>query len=144
MSQENIEVARQGYDAFNAFMSTGNREELLKAAARFADPQIEFHWRDRRKLPDLPRHLRGIREVMGFWVQLRSAWTDLTMEPLEFIDAPDDRVVVLLRQSGRGRESDVPIEVHYFHVVTIEGGKPRKVELFRHRVDALKAAGLRE
>ena len=42
------------------------------------------------------------------------------------------------------RESGVPISIHFFQVCTIRDGKVRRIEYFRHRVDALEAAGLRE
>jgi ketosteroid isomerase-like protein len=140
MSRENVEVVRKALDALNAFM----RDELTgDAAANLVDPQIEFDWHDKRTIPDLPQHLRGVPEFIGFWEQYRSAWDDLVTEPLEFIEAPEDRVLTPIRQSGRGRESGVPIEIHFFQVWTIRDGKVRKVELFRHRGDALEAAGLR-
>jgi ketosteroid isomerase-like protein len=66
------------------------------------------------------------------------------VEPLEFIEAPDDRVLISIRQTSRGRQSGVPIEYHYFQLFTIRDGKVRKVEFFRHRADALEAAGLSE
>jgi hypothetical protein len=39
------------------------------------------------------------------------------------IEVPDGRVVALVRQSGRGRQSGVPIVVHCFELVTIRDGK---------------------
>jgi hypothetical protein len=69
---------------------------------------------------------------------------DLSQEPLECIDAPDDRMLVLIRQGGRGRESGVPVEIHFFEVLTIRDRKVRKIEYFRHRADAMGAAGLSE
>jgi ketosteroid isomerase-like protein len=140
MSEENVEAVRKAIDAVNAFM----RGELSREAfAELSDPQAEWHWHDQRIYPDLPQHLRG-PEVIEFGEQLRGAWVDLATEPLEFIEAPGDRVVTLIRQSGRGRESGVPIEVHFFQLWTIRDGKVRKIELFRHRADALEAAGLKE
>ena len=95
-------------------------------------------------MPDEPQHLQGVPVMLEFWEQMRTAWDDLTREPLEFIQAPGERVVVLVRQSGRGRESGVPVEIHFFHLLTIRDGRVRKVEVFRDRADALEAAGLRE
>ena len=140
MSEENVEIVRKRFDTLNAFM----RGELSREAlAELYDPQAEWHWHDRRIYPDLPQHLRG-PEVIEFGEQLRGAWVDLTTEPLEFIEAPGDRVVTLIRQSGRGRESGVPIEVHAFQVFTIQDGKVRRAELFLERAEALEAAGLSE
>ena len=141
MSEENVEIVRKSLDAFNAFL----RGELpSEALEQFADPKIEFIWHGDRTMPDQPQHLAGSPAILGFWEQLRSAWADLAMELLECIDAPEDRVLIFLRQTGRGRESGVPVEVHAFQLVTIRDGRIRRMELFRHRSDALEAAGLSE
>ncbi len=141
MSRENVEFVRMALDVFNAFM----RGELSReAVANLGDPQFEFRWHDERTMPDLPQDLRGPHAFIEFWEQLRSAWDDLTVEALELIEAPHDRVLALIRQSGRGRESRVPVDVHSFHLWTIRDGRVRELELFRHRADALEAAGLRE
>ena len=143
MSQESDnaeELARRWLDAFNAFM----RDELSDDAyAENMDPQIEVRWHDRQTYPDAPQHVRGVPEVISFTEQYRSTWDELALELLEVIEAPaDDRVVVFVRQSGRGRESGVPIVIHFFELLTIRDGKLRKMEFFRHRADAFEAAGL--
>jgi hypothetical protein len=68
----------------------------------------------------------------------------LTWEPLEFIEASDDRVLTVMRQSGRGRESGVPTVIELNQLWS----DPRwsyciSWSLFRHRAEALEAAGLR-
>jgi ketosteroid isomerase-like protein len=142
MSEENVEIVRQGYEAANAFQ----RGELSsEALAELLDPQIEFHWHAGRTMPDEPQHLLGAPEVIGFWEQMRSAWVDLVAEPLELIGAPDDRVLVSVRQSGRGRESGVPIEAHAFVVWTIRDGRVRKdgaLPPSRRRPRSRRAAGV--
>ncbi len=141
MSEENVKVVRQSLEAANAFM----RDEFsAEAFGDCFDTQIECHWRDQRTYPDAPQHLRGVQELIGFSEQFRRVWADVVQEPLEFIEAPDDRVLAPIRLSGRGRESGVPIEIHFFQVWTIREGNLREIEFFRHRADALKAAGLEE
>jgi ketosteroid isomerase-like protein len=141
MSQENVDIVRRLFDAFNAFM----QDELSSEAyAELFDPQIELHWRDQRTYPDTPQHLRGAPDFLAFAEQYRGGWLDLVQEPLEIIEASDGRVLVFTRQSGRGRESGVPIEIHFFQLWTIRDGRGGKVEYFRHREDALEAAGLEE
>jgi len=142
MSQEDVEeLVRRFGGAINAFM----RNELSsEALAELLDPEMEVHWHDQRTYPDAPQHLRGIPEFIEFAEQYRSAWDHLAHEPLELIEVSDDRVLVSIRQSGRGRESGVPIVIHFLELFTIRHGKLRKVEYFRHRADALEAAGLRE
>jgi len=140
MSQ-NVDTVRQGIDALNAFM----RGELSNEAwAEGFDPQIEVLWRDRQTYPDTPQHLRGLVEFIAFAEQFRDGWIDLVYELLELFEVPDGRIVALVRQSGRGRQSGVPIVIHFFELWTIRNGKTLKVEFFRHRADALQAAGLVE
>jgi ketosteroid isomerase-like protein len=112
-------------------------------AERF-DPQIEVLWRDRQTFPDFPQHLRGLAEAIAFLEQVRNGWIDLVYELLEVIEVPDDRVVTLFRQGARGRQSGVSVVFHFFALWTIRDGKICKVVYFRHRVDALQAAGLGE
>jgi ketosteroid isomerase-like protein len=141
MSQDDFESVRKLRDAFNAFMrGERSREDL----AQLLHPEIEYYWHDQRTYPDTPQHLQGAPAVVAFMEQFRDGWEDLVQEPLEQVGAPDGRVVDLVRQTGRGRESGVPIEIHFFEVCTIRDGKLRRVEYFRHRADALEAAGLSE
>src|SRR6516165_7906597 len=98
MSQ-NADTIRQIGDAVIAFMHEELSNEAL--AERF-DPQIEMIWRDRQTYPDFPQHLRGLPEVIAFLEQYRERWIDLVYESLEVIEAPDGRVVALVRQSARG------------------------------------------
>ena len=140
MSQ-NADKIRQGIAAFNAYM----RGELSSEdIAEGIDPQVEMIWRDRQTYPDFPQELRGLPEYIAFAEQYRDGWIDMVQEPLELINAPDGRVLALVRQSGRGRQSGVPIIIHFFALYTVRDGAVRKVEYFRHRVDALQAAGLQE
>ena len=140
MSQ-NADTIRQLIDARNAFVRGELSSEAV--AARF-DPQIEMIWQDRQTYPDFPQHLRGLAEVIAFLEQYRERWIDLVQKQLEVIEVPDGRVVALIRQSARGRQSGVPIVIHFFALHTIRDGKMRKIEYFRHRADALQAAGLGE
>ena len=140
MSQ-NVDTVRQIDDAVIAFMHGELSSEAL--AERF-DPQIEMIWQDRQTYPDFPQHLRGLAEVIAFLEQYRERWIDLVQEQLEVIEVPDGRVVALIRQTARGRQSGVPIVIHFFVLHTIRDGKMRKIDYFRHRADALQAAGLGE
>src|SRR5215472_10160723 len=104
MSQ-NVDTIRQVTDASNAFM----RGELsIEALAERLDPQIEMIWPDPQTYPDFPQHLRGRAEVIAFFEQYRDGWIDLVAKLLELIELQGGRVVALVRQSGRGRQSGVP------------------------------------
>jgi ketosteroid isomerase-like protein len=139
MSEENVEIVRGLRDEFNAFM----RGDLSSEAyAEPFDPQVELHWHDRQPYPDTPQHLRGVKELLAFNEQWRDGWADTALELLELIEAPGDRVLCFVRQSGRGRQSGVPIEFHYFQLWSFRDGKVSELQWFRHRDDALQAAGM--
>jgi ketosteroid isomerase-like protein len=140
MSQENVEIVRKAFDDFNAFM----RGELSSEAyADLLDPQIEVDFYEERIFPDFPQHLRGIPEFIGWVEDVREAMDELA-QPLEFIEASGDRVLIPTRQSGRGRESGVPFDLDYFLLFTIRDGKVRNLEFFPDHAEAFEAAGLRE
>jgi ketosteroid isomerase-like protein len=141
MSQENVEVVRQGFDAFNAFMC-GERSE--EAVAALVDPEFEYDWPAEWDWPEPDHSRRGVPLAFAFINQVQSALDDVVWEPLEFIEAPGNRVLAQVRQSGRDPQSGVPVEVQLFHVATLRDGRVRKLEFFRHRAEALDAAGLRE
>jgi hypothetical protein len=63
MSRENVEIVRNALDVFNAF-SRG--EMSSETYAELFNPQIEWHWRDARTIPDVPQHLRGAEELFEF------------------------------------------------------------------------------
>jgi ketosteroid isomerase-like protein len=141
MSEENVEIVRKSLNAANAFLGGELSREAL---AKLGDPQFEFRWHDERTMPDLPQHLQGATEFIEFFELLRSAWDEVTMMPLGLDEVPGDRIVATVRLSFRGRESGVRMVVHFFELLTVRDGKVRKVELFRHRAEAVEAAGLRE
>ena len=141
MSEDDFATLRKLRQSFNAFFQSERSSEDL---AEVLHPDVEYNWHDQRTYPDTPQHLQGVPEVIAFTEQFREGWEDLVQEPLEHIEAPDGRVLVLVRQTGRGRESGVPIEVHFFELCTIRDGKVRRVDYFRHRADAFEAAGLSE
>jgi ketosteroid isomerase-like protein len=141
MSEENVEVARKVLGEFNAFM----RDELSsEALAEAYDPRVEIYRHDRQTYPGTPQRLRGLQDLIAFTEEYRDGWADLTAEVLELTEAPDGRILVFVRSTARGRQSGVPIELHYFAIYTIQDAEVRRVEYFRHRADALEAAGLRE
>jgi ketosteroid isomerase-like protein len=62
--------------------------------------------------------------------EYRSTWVDLAQEPLDVVEAPGDRVLVSISSRGRGRESGVPIEIHFFEVLTVKDGQVLKPRVF--------------
>ncbi|HTQ67241.1 MAG TPA: hypothetical protein VMI13_00975 [Solirubrobacteraceae bacterium] len=137
----NTDTLRQAFDTINAFY----RDELTsEALGQGFDPQFQMIWRDRQTYPDFPQQLGGTQEFIAFAEQYQERWMNLVQELLEVIDAPGNRVLAVVRQRGQGRQSGVPIVIHFFELCSFQDAKVSSIEFFRHRADALQAAGLEE
>jgi ketosteroid isomerase-like protein len=142
MSQETIEIVQQGYMDVNAFMagnlSDGALEHLLH-------PQIEWDWNLKAGRPSgTPERVQGAAELIAFLEQVRAEWSDVGVEPLEFLDGPDGRVLVRVRQFRRISESDDAETIDLFHVWTIRNRRVARLEIFLDRDAAFELVGLRE
>jgi ketosteroid isomerase-like protein len=130
MSQENVDLVREGYEWFNrekepppTWLADG---EYINAPE---DPDHAVH----RGIDAIRRHIRS-------WFD---AYPDLRVEPRE-IRANGDLVFVWTRFTGHGAESGVAMEMELAHVVTIEHGRTRRLQEYFNRAEALKAVGLTE
>src|SRR6185437_1773423 len=130
MSQENLDLARRGYEAF----ARGD----LDAAIEFMHPEIEAH--DPRELPDAAIY-RGREAVRRDWEQTSALFEDFSIDVEKSFDRGDE-VVVFLRFRGRARESNTEVEAPVAHVWTIRDGKAVRLRQFLDRAEALEAVGL--
>ena len=129
MSQEAIDVSRAAFEQF----SRGD----FSAYANLLD---EFELVLAPEMPDAGTY-RGAaaREWATAWVD---SFERMTQEPIEFVDAGDDRVFVEFIQRGWMAGSDVPVETLTWSVSTVRDGRFLRTLLFQNRNDALEAAGL--
>jgi ketosteroid isomerase-like protein len=138
MSRENVAIVRRVY------ATAGIRPLDRAAVAAFLDvldPNVEL-------LPGIARSTTGAsyRGHAGFeqWIEdMREAWEDFRLEPVELIDA-GDRVVVDVLSRARGRTSGVEVERKTTQVWTFRQDRVVRFETFTERAQALEAAGLSE
>ena len=106
------------------------------SSADWAAPQIEYVVADGPE-PASGKGLAGLAEAWRAWL---SAWEDLRIEVEEYRELADERVLVLVHKSGRGKQSGLEIgEMHakaasVFHV---RGDKVTKLVLYYERENAL-------
>jgi uncharacterized protein len=130
VSQQQVELIRRGYEAWNS----GDREFVLEHFA----PDVE--WATPRDDPD-PAVYRGVQGVVDYWDQWRAAVGQLSFSPSEFIDA-GDAVVVVTERRGRGESSGLEVADTIYQVFHFAGsGVCTRVEEFYDRAQALAAAG---
>jgi uncharacterized protein len=130
MSEENVEVVRRAFEAYER----GDVEAMLEEVDQ------EVQWKQiEEPAPVYGRD--GVREAVQRWDE---TWDNLRAEVDEYIDA-GDCVIALIRFRGLGRRSGVPVEMGSYHVFTVRNGKvARMYESGPKRADALEAAGLSE
>ena len=132
MSQENVEAAKRGYEAF----ARGDIDAILEAM----DPEVEEH--NPPEVPEAAIH-RGREAVRRDWEQTLDLFDDFSIDVEDFFDAGDE-VVVYLRYVGRARGSSADIEAVMAHVLTFRDGKVIRLRQFFDRAKALEVAGLSE
>ncbi len=131
MSQENVDLARG---------VVGD----LQALFDLYDEDIVWDNTDFRGLPlDHTGITRGKRAAIRRAASWVSTWEDFRFEVEQFIDAGES-VVLLVHETGRGKESGAPMDNRYCQVWTFSDGRIVSVVAFRTRDDALEAVGLPE
>jgi ketosteroid isomerase-like protein len=134
MSQENVEVVREAFEAFQG----GD----LERTAQLVDPEVEFHGTvGGLQEGQIARGQSQIDQV--FEDEDLEAWEERRLEAEEFIDAGDD-VVVLLHEYRRGRGSGIELETDTAVVFAVSGGRVVRIQGYMDRHAALEAAGLSE
>jgi ketosteroid isomerase-like protein len=133
MSEENVEVVRQSYEAWNR----GDLEWLLDHITR------DFEWRTAQLFPDTEAVYRGHEGFRRFWNTFREPWETLLIEVERLEPIGDDRVLALLRFHGRGRDG-IEVTLEYANLLTIEKGTASLNIGFADWQQALEAAGLEE
>ena len=130
MSEENVEVVRRGWQAWEHGDLTGLLDLM-------SDDLVT-----RRVGLDTATYTgkEGYLEATADWNEGFAEWS---VTPEEFIDA-GDCVVVRNHQIARGEASGVSIESDFWFVFTVSGGKITRLDMYVSESEALEAAGLSE
>jgi ketosteroid isomerase-like protein len=134
MSQENVEIVEA---ASKAFARGG-----LDALAEYWADDIDY--RAAEGALDDPGPMHGKDAVRAYVQDWLDMFDDLRSEPVELIDAGEDRVIAVTRNSGRAKLSGVETDITYAALYTIRDGKIARGREYWTKEQALEAAGLRE
>jgi uncharacterized protein len=131
MSQENVEIVRRGFEAWNAGDMDAWRELL--------DPGVI--WRGPEGWPE-PGPYAGREAVMRQGEQLRETWDADSFQLIsDFIDVGDRVAVRFIWQgAGHGPESNIELTGAY----TVRKGRIVALEFFWDHAEALKSLGISE
>ena len=132
MSQENVEVVREGWDAW----LRGDLGGLF----RTFDPEVIW---DTSHYHDWPEAAyQGIEGVKRFLTEWLAVWDGYEVGLDEVFPAPDGRVVVLFWHRGKGRTSGLAMEIAAAQILTVRDGKTTRIDNYEDRDEALEAVGL--
>jgi ketosteroid isomerase-like protein len=137
VSQENVEIVRRGFDAFNRLGQVGDLAALID---EFYDADVV--WEGADDAPDRGP-FRGRDEVLAHvrsWSETLDAFRS---EPEEIVDA-GEKVVVVQYSHGILKGSNAEVGVRFASVWEVRGGRIVSVKQYQHRAEALKAVGLEE
>lgn len=129
MSQKNVEVVRELWDAY----SRGDIERVIA----LSDPYVVLV-----SLEEGP--LYGPNAVRANYARWMEAWREEPETTVEEVIDNGDHVVVIACFQGRGRGSGVRVEQRLYEVYTLRNGRILRVDEFSDRDQALEAAGLLE
>ena len=132
MSEENVEIARRGYE----LMNRGD----IAAAIQLAASDFEVDLSD--LYPDAPI-LRGVDEFVR-WSDSGPWGGSTQLEPERFFDIDAERVLVFVRVTATGAGSGIPVELRNAHELTFRDGLLARLKVHPDRDAALEAAGLEE
>src|SRR5262245_12397458 len=130
MSEENVEIVRRGFEAFQR----GGPEAMLDL---FSDDLITY-----RADPDGATFdgKAGFRAAVDDWTEDFSEWQVL---PEEFTDL-GERVLVRVRQIAQGRSSGARVDEDFWFLFEVASSKVSKLSFYSRHTEALEAAGLSE
>ena len=134
MSRENVEIVREGWEAWQ-------RGDLPGLFRQF-DPDVVW---DTSHFHDWPESTyqgsEGVERFLREWLEV---WDDYEIEVEEVRAASDERVVSLILQRGTGRSSGLAMKMEMAQITTLRNGKITLLDNYENRAEALEAAGLSE
>jgi ketosteroid isomerase-like protein len=134
MSEENFEIVR-------AAAAAANRGDLDAWLEYWTD---DLDFRAAGGAPDDHGPINGKEALRAFAQDWLDTFDDMKGEPVELIDAGDDKVIAVIRIRGRAKLSGVEIDMTYAELDTLRDGKIARARQYLTRAEALEAAGLSE
>jgi ketosteroid isomerase-like protein len=131
MSQENVELVRKLCDVYN--------ERTFAENLDLIEPDIVWDL-SRVELPDGSTYT-GRFELSGFVETWEEGFESEHVEIEEIVDA-GDRVITMIRHSGRGKLSQIEVDQHYAMVWTLRSGRAARMDMYPTREEAFEAVGL--
>ena len=137
MSRENVEIAQRLFEEFQAGLARGDPGAWFESDL-VAD---DYEW-----IVPTPLDGRSVWRGREGFVEFILTWTeqfdDWSIQVERWIDAGENRVVALTRQSAVEKGSGVPVELNLGQVWEFEAGRLERVMAYLSHAETLEAVGL--
>jgi ketosteroid isomerase-like protein len=109
------------------------------SSAEWADPEIEFAFAGGPE----PGRWKGLAAMADGYRDWLRAWEDFRAEPEEYLVLDSEQILVLVRNSGRGRTSGLPLtERSVANLFRLRHGKVTGITVYLDRALAFADLGL--
>jgi ketosteroid isomerase-like protein len=125
----NVELTRQGFEAFN-------RGEL-ETVVEFLHPDVEIHASGDVGEPGTYHGRDGFVQWNRVWMD---AWDEFQVELEDIEEVDEHNILVHVHQSGRGRGSGLEVSQRIIYLFTVRDGLASRLHLYGSREEALAAA----
>jgi ketosteroid isomerase-like protein len=136
---DNLETIRRIDDAFTAGVERGDFEAAWDTGAVAAD----FEWVAAAEMAE-QRSYRGREAFVEFMRRWTEDFDGYSIQREELVEAGNDRVVGVFKQSATGRGSGASVELEYALVYDLRDGQLVRIRAFLDRAEALEAARVQE
>jgi ketosteroid isomerase-like protein len=133
MSREDVETLR----AVARSAAEGDATAWLRAL----DPDVRMY--PRSEEPGVRAVYEGWDGVMEYMLNWYGQWDDYEFEPVTFLDAGDE-VLVVLRERGRLERQGIEVEMEFSHSFKLQEGRIVEWRHYDSHQQALEAVGLVE
>jgi hypothetical protein len=131
MSQENVQIIRDIYEAF----ARGDVPAVLQAF----DPQIEWREAENFLYADGNPYLGPQAILSGVFMRLGTEWDGFSAVPADLLDA-GAQVVALGLYSGTHKTTGKQVRAQFAHIWTVDQGKVRKFQQYTDTQQFAEAA----
>ena len=137
--EEDFRVFHELCGAFNGLGKSHLDDPFEAEPFRYLHEDVELQ--DYPDIPGATWHV-GHRGALQWTMNLWESFGDFQLKPREFIGGGQGRFVCVTDTLGQGRRSGLQVSLTAYAIVTVKGGKVRRIGITVDRQEALQAAGI--
>jgi ketosteroid isomerase-like protein len=134
MPDSNLALAKRGFEEYSRTGPSGVVDLMIRLDR--LDPEFLFHVQEGLPTAGTYHGVEGYTKVTTEW---NEAWSSFEIIPKEWIEADEDRIMVVVDQEAVARGSGVEVAAEFFYVLLFRDGRYRQMRLYGDRPSAERA-----